>query len=387
MTAILDELELYCADKAREFREAGLALDRAPDDVAGLADLDGVRFFQQTSLPPRHQSGEFPSALRAAASTVAGAIVAAERLAYGDPGVVLASPGPALSGLLVSTLADEAVADRYFDRLNAAPAYTFFALTETEKGSAVMELSTTLRSAPDGDGWLLDGEKCYIGNGARAALGVVFARRAPGPWGIEAVLVDAAADGFHAEPLETVGLRGARLGRLRFEGVRVPPENLLGAHLPASRRGLNGATKMLARTRPAVSAFALGCAQAAADYLTEHRPRLPRAPRLRADDLRDRIAVARAALRGVAGDIDRGTVDPHRISAVKVQSSRLAQAATLLAAELLGAASLVEHPWLEKAYRDARAFDIMEGAANLHLLAVFQGVQKGKSLAARADSG
>jgi alkylation response protein AidB-like acyl-CoA dehydrogenase len=318
----------------------------------------------------------------AAASTVVGAVVAAERMAYGDPGVVLASPGPSLSGVITSMLADEALQDRYFGRVTAAPTHTFLALTELNKGSAVMELETTLRPAPGGDGWLVDGEKWYIGNGSRAELGVVFCRRAPGPWGIEAGLVESPAAGFSAEPIETVGLRGARLSRIRLDGVRVPAENLLGAHRPPSRRGLTGATAMLCRTRPAVTAFALGCAQAACDYLVRNRPTLSHAPRLRVTDLLDRVAAARRFSHGVAADIDHGVVDAHRVSAAKVRAARLAQEATLLAAELLGAASMVEHPWLEKACRDVLAFDIMEGAANVHMLSVFQAVAKGTALAA-----
>jgi alkylation response protein AidB-like acyl-CoA dehydrogenase len=82
----------------------------------------------------------------------------------------------------------------------------------------------------------------------------------------------------------------------------------------------------------------------------------------------------------VAADIDHGLVNSHRIGAVKVEAARLAEEATLLAADLLGPASLVEDRWLEKTYRDVRAFELMEGTTNLHRISVFQGLRKGTFL-------
>src|SRR4051812_19426397 len=223
----LAALDRFCAELAAEFREPGMLLDRDPDCVGELPLLRGVRFTQQIVMPPAYQSrDEFPAELLDTVATTVGATVLCERLAYGDPGVLLGSPGPSLSGATVQALGDDGQRHRYFSRLAAAPTYTFFGVTEPGKGSAATEIETTLTAAEDGDGWLLNGEKCYIGNGSRAPLGVVFCRRAPGPWGIEAVLVDTAAEGFHATPLPMMGLRGARFSRLRFANVRISPEQL-----------------------------------------------------------------------------------------------------------------------------------------------------------------
>ena len=354
-----------------------MLLDRDPDCVAGLPLLRGVRFTQQIVMPPAFQSREeFQPELLDAIATTVGATILCERLAYGDPGVLLGSPGPSLSGSTVLALGDDAQIHRYFSQVAAAPTYTFFGVTEPGKGSAATEVETTLTPTEDGDGWLLNGEKCYIGNGSRAPLGVVFCRRTPGPWGVEAVLVDTAAEGFHATPLPMMGLRGARFSRLRFNNVRIPPEQLLGAHRPPSRRGMHAATRTLYRARPGVAAFALGCAQAVCDYVDRERPASAGHRWRRREALLDRIAAVRAANYRVAADIDRGVVNGHRVGAAKLGAAQVAQEATVLAAELLGPASLIEHPWLEKTYRDVRAFEIMEGTTNLHRLSVFQGLLK-----------
>jgi alkylation response protein AidB-like acyl-CoA dehydrogenase len=389
---VLDErlrkLDMSAWELASEFRGPGAVIDQNPDAINDYLDLPGVRMCQYAVIPAQYRPAlSFEAGLLDANSSCRGIVVVWERFAYGDPGVMLASPGPSLSGGVIEALADQAQADYFYTRLATSPQWTFFGLTEPGKGSAAAELETTLTSAPDGDGWVLNGEKRYIGNGARAQIGVVFCRRSPGPWGIEAVLLDTSSPGFSGELLSTVGLRGARISRIRFDNVRIPAENLLGAHLPRLRRGLQGALHILYRARPGIAAMALGCAQATCDYLDEHGPREPRTARLRMDDLRDRVAAVRYLVHRVAADIDGGVVNPHRIGSVKVQAAHLAEEATLLAAELLGPAALIEHPWLEKTYRDVRAFEIMEGTTNLHRLSVFQGLLKGSFLDSDTSSG
>jgi alkylation response protein AidB-like acyl-CoA dehydrogenase len=388
----LRALDRRCRELADEFREPGQALDRNPDAISDYLHLTGIRLCQYSLIPAQYRPAlDFPSGLMEASNSCQGMTMIFERFAYIDPGVMLASPGPSLSGGVITALADPAQSDRYYRRVASGPVTTFFGLTEPGKGSAAVELQTTITPAPDGDGWLLNGEKRYIGNGARAQLGVVFCRRAPGPLGIEAVLLeDTDTPGFSADLLSTVGLRGARISRVRFDNVHIPAENLLGARLRPSRRGLQGALAILYRARPGIAAMALGCAQAACDYLHEQRPTVAKAGQLRLDGLLDRMAAVRELIYRVATDIDHGVINVHRIGAVKVQAAHLAEEATLLAAELLGPASLIEHPWLEKTYRDVRAFEIMEGTTNLHWLSVFRGVLKGTFLTApprAADDG
>ncbi|HEY2443903.1 MAG TPA: acyl-CoA dehydrogenase family protein [Streptosporangiaceae bacterium] len=370
------EFDRHCREAAGGLREAGLRLDQDPAATGHLLGLPAVQLLQNTFLPPEYRGGSYLPAGNVASGAwcVEWAIVM-ERLSYGDPGVVLASPGASLSGGAVLTLGDDAQRDWFFGRLVEAPTWTFFGLTEPAKGSAVIELETKLTSAADG-GWRLDGRKRYVGNGSRAQIGVAFCRRAPGPWGIEAVLVDTAEPGFGGEMLPSLGLRGAGISQLTFTGIQVPPERVLGYRRPPSRRGLYGALQTLMRARPTIATMALGVTQAVLDYVGEQRPAPSRHDQWRLDELIDRTAATRRLTYEVAADIDRGTINPHRIGGVKMRAARLAEQTTLLAAELLGPASLIEHPWLEKAHRDVRAFELMEGTSNIHRLSVFQGMLK-----------
>jgi alkylation response protein AidB-like acyl-CoA dehydrogenase len=371
----LSVLEGFLRDIAADLRGPGMVLDANPGAITRFLHLPAVAVQQHMLTPARFSCGRnvLPPIVPNEASCLEW-VIAAEWLAYGDPGMVLASPGPSLSSAVVRALADEAQQAWFFSRSARWPTWTFFALTEPGKGSAATELETSLTPAPDGEGWLLTGEKMYIGNGAHAQVGVVFCRRAPGPWGIEAVLVDTSDPGFRAELLPMTGLRGARISRLRFDDMYIPPERVLGRERPPSRRGLQGALRTMLWFRPSVAAFALGVSRAACDYVMEQRPGLAGADRARVDCMRDRLLRLRCLLHEVTAEIDAGSANTHRISAVKMRTANLAESATRLAARLLGPASLIEHPWLDKMYRDVRAFEFMEGTGNIHRRGVFQGL-------------
>lgn len=374
----LDVLERHCVAIARDLREPGLVLDTDPDAITRYLDLPAVELHQAMFIPPEHTDRTY----RIDGHPIPGGscrsgVVMMDRLAYGDPGVLLAAPGPSLSGLAVRAVGDAEQRGRYFERFAKEPTWTFFALTEHGKGSAALELSTRLNPA-EPEGYTLDGAKRYIGNGANAQVGVVFCRRAPGPFGIEAVLVETSTPGFSARRLPTVGLAGVRIGELAFDGVRVTPDMILGAERKPSRRGMLGVRETMLRYRPLLTAMAVGVADAVVDYVRSQRLRPSFDDGTRLEDLAGRVHLARARVREVAAAVDAGRPDLPRISSAKLTAVRLAEEATLFAAELLGPTALLEHPWLAKTYRDVRAFEFMDGVGDIHRLLVFQGVLRGK---------
>src|SRR3954447_14202455 len=117
-----------------------------------------------------------------------------------------------------------------------------FAMTETGHGSNVQALGTTATYDPETQAFVVhtphdDARKDYIGNAARdGRLAVVFAQLIAGgeERGVHAVLVPIRDE--HGEPCPGVrledcgaklGLNGVDNGRIRFDHVRVPRENLL----------------------------------------------------------------------------------------------------------------------------------------------------------------
>ena len=155
----------------------------------------------------------------------------------------------------VAMLGSEQQQQRWLPRMARVDALGAFALTEPDHGSDAVALETLARR--DGDGWILEGTKKWIGNGTLADVVVVWARdTADGQ--VKAFLVEPPAPGYVATRIDGKGsLRSVWQAEIRLEGVRVPEVNrLLGA------RTFKDAGRVLAATRSAVAWAALGHATA-----------------------------------------------------------------------------------------------------------------------------
>jgi glutaryl-CoA dehydrogenase len=110
---------------------------------------------------------------------------------------------------------------RSFDLVGA------FALTEPEHGSDIAQgLATTARR--DGEGWVLDGAKRWIGGADTADVIAVFARDTATDL-IRAFLVERTAPGVRLETMRgKVSLRPMQNVQVTLENVRVPDDARLG---------------------------------------------------------------------------------------------------------------------------------------------------------------
>ena len=111
----------------------------------------------------------------------------------------------------------------WLPRMASAEAVGCFALTEPDHGSDVARgLATTARR--QGDEWVLDGAKRWIGNGTWADVAVVWARdEADGE--VRGFLVPTATPGWSATKIEgKYSLRTVQNADIVLDGVRVPEE-------------------------------------------------------------------------------------------------------------------------------------------------------------------
>jgi glutaryl-CoA dehydrogenase len=133
-----------------------------------------------------------------------------------------------------------------------------FALTEPEHGSDAVALSSTARR--DGDSWILDGHKKWIGNGTIADVTVVWARDvADGK--VKGFLVEKGTPGHRTRRIDgKVSLRAVWQAEIELDGVRVPEAN----RLPEAR-SFKDTARVLTGTRHTVAWAALGHAVAAYD--------------------------------------------------------------------------------------------------------------------------
>ncbi len=157
-------------------------------------------------------------------------LVAAEELARagcGGVGASLMSHTIALP--LVARWGSEALKDRVLPPVLAGEQVAALAVTEPGGGSDVAALRTT--AVREGDHWVLHGEKTFITSGLRADWITVAARTEPasrGAQGISVLVVPGDSPGLQRTPLAKMGWWCSDTAHLRFDGVRVPLDHLVG---------------------------------------------------------------------------------------------------------------------------------------------------------------
>jgi glutaryl-CoA dehydrogenase len=142
--------------------------------------------------------------------------------------------------------------DRWLPAMARLEKIGAFGLTEPEHGSDAVRLETSARR--DGDSYVLDGHKRWIGNGSIADLVLIWARGEDGKVG--GYVVEKDTPGF--EPTVMTGktaLRAVWQTDIRLTGVRVPAENRL-----AECHSFRDVSNVLTRTRYTVAWRALGIA-------------------------------------------------------------------------------------------------------------------------------
>ena len=258
--------------------------------------------------------------------------------------------------------------ERYVTAVAKGEAVAAFALSEPTAGSdpASMELEAAL----DGDGFLLTGEKAWISNAPDADVYTVFARTTPnaGAKGITAFVVPGDAPGLSGEPIELLGSHP--VGRLRFDGVRVPADHVLGE----VDHGLRVAFATLDLFRPSVGAACVGMAQAALDAATGYaadrqafgRPiREFQAVSHRLAEMTTRVDAARLLVYRAASILDSGERATKEAAMAKLYATEVAQQAIDAAIQVHGAVALERGHLLERLYREVRATRIYEGTSEI----------------------
>jgi glutaryl-CoA dehydrogenase len=139
-----------------------------------------------------------------------------------------------------------------------------FGLTEPEVGSGASRgLQTTARR--DGEGWVLDGSKKWIGNASFADLTVIWARDVDDGQ-VKGFVVEAGTPGFTTRDLEDkIALRVVQNALITLDGVRVPEANRL-----QRATSFRDTAEVLRVTRAGVAWMAVGCARGAYEHALDY---------------------------------------------------------------------------------------------------------------------
>jgi glutaryl-CoA dehydrogenase len=163
----------------------------------------------------------------------------------------------------IAMLGSEEQKERWLPPMAKLQAIGAFALTEPAHGSDSVALETSARR--DGDTWVIDGAKKWIGNGSIADVVVVWARDEADRQ-VKGFLLEKGTAGFDARKMEGKGsLRAVWQAEITLTDVRIPEAN----RLPGAQT-FKDAGRVLAGTRNAVAWAALGHATAAYEIAAQY---------------------------------------------------------------------------------------------------------------------
>ncbi|MBX3191704.1 MAG: acyl-CoA dehydrogenase family protein [Labilithrix sp.] len=230
--------------------EAQARIDREekipPEILTGLADAG----FFGLMLPKAHGGSGFK--MTAYARTL-------QEVAGLDASLALTlSAHQSLGAAALMLFGSDEVKARWLPRLAKGEVVAAFALAEVGAGSDAASIQTHADPTPEGDAYLLTGEKAWVTNGAFAGLYVVFARTSPKDEGAKPRLTAFVVEhgpGVTRGPEEPkLGVRGSSTTKITFDHVRVPKSQVLGE----VGRGFKVAMEVLTQARLSLAASCLG---------------------------------------------------------------------------------------------------------------------------------
>ena len=379
----------------------GSFLDAIPEDAAEMAAA--IEKFVRAELPgftaglKAHERGMMPKLLKKSGELGLLSIgipeeygglqlpftyqaLIAEKTAINPPFSVSAGVTSCLATLPILLYGTEDQKQKWLPKLASGETLAAFALTEEEAGTAAFECKSSAVPSPDG-GYLLNGTKMWISNGAFADLIVVFAQ-VPGS-GLSAFLVEASQQGVsHGKEEHKIGLKGSSTTRLTFDGVLLPAEARLGQ----SGDGRTIAAGALNLSRVIVSANAVGLARESLALATAYANERKQGSSPIADFgiIRQKLGRAAAklysaetALYQLCSDIDAlWSQDPVRAahelaiecSLVKVLCSEVLSYVTDEAIQIMGGYGCCEEYAAAGMYRDARIYRVFYGTSEINRL-------------------
>ncbi|MSR75951.1 MAG: acyl-CoA dehydrogenase [Planctomycetes bacterium] len=378
MDFTLSAADVAVQERARKFATEVLAPRARAADEQGVFDHDVLRLFGATGLLgaqlPKDLGGSGFSHVQFALSMIELGAVDSSWRGFG-------TVQSALCGQMILHNASAAQRAAWLPELATGRAVFAFALTEPEAGSDVAALST--RAVADGDGWRLQGEKCWITNGGIADWIFVFATVDPalGRKGLSCFAVRGNAQGVRRERMEGIelGHRGADHARIHLDGVRVNANDLLGAQGAGFAVAMSG----LEHGRLGVAAGAVGiqqgCFDACLSFARERRQFGKRIGdfQLIQKELADMhvdlestrlLTLRAAALR------DAGQPNLHEVSVAKYAACEAAVRSANAAVLMFGSRGYSSAAPVGRFLRDAKGLQIYEGTAHIQSLIIGRGL-------------
>ena len=299
-----------------------------------------------------------------------------EEFGWGCSGIGTSLAANGLASAPITLGGSEETKKKYLGMLSEAPKLCSFGLTEPDAGSDVSGMKT--KAVKNGDKYVLSGSKCFITNGTYADYFTVFAKTDPeaGHRGISAFVVDADLPGVSVDKKEDkMGQRASNTATISFDEVEIPAENLLAEE----NKGFKLAMMTLDRTRPGVSAMAVGIARAALEFATDYSKErvqfgvpiaMHQAIQFMIADMATKVEAARLLTWNSAFLLDQGVRNSKVSSMAKRFAADSAMEVTTDAVQVYGGYGFIKEYPVEKLMRDSKIMQLYEGTSQIQRLVI-----------------
>lgn len=259
----------------------------------------------------------------------------------------------------------------WLPKLASAEKLGAFALTEPDHGSDSIALETS--AVRDGDEFVLNGQKRWIGHGSVGDVTVVWARTEDGE--VSGFLVPQDTPGYEAETIQgKVSLRAIPQALITLTDCRIPAEN----QLPKAKTFRDTAS-VLTATRLSVGWMALGNAIACYEIAREHAATRVQFGRplaanqmiqQRLSDMLGKLTHMMLLMRRVTDLEVKGELSQQQASMAKVQCTRGSREIALNARDMLGGSGILLENHVMRHLVDNEAIHTYEGTDTVQSLII-----------------
>ena len=298
-----------------------------------------------------------------------------EELGWGCSGIGTSLMCNGLASAPVALGGSEEIKKQYLGMLTEEPKLASFCLTEPDAGSDVSGMRTT--AVKKGDKYVINGTKCFITNGSYADWYTVYAKtdKDAGHRGISAFVVPRDAGVVVDKKEDKLGQRASDTAMISFNDVEIPASHLLGEE----NKGFKLAMMTLDRTRPGVSAMAVGIAQAAFEYARDYSKErvqfgvpiaMHQAIQFMIADMATKIEASRLMVWKSGALLDAGERNTLASSHAKRFAADSAMEITVDAVQVYGGYGFIKEYPVEKLMRDAKIMQLYEGTSQIQRLVI-----------------
>jgi alkylation response protein AidB-like acyl-CoA dehydrogenase len=296
------------------------------------------------------------------------------KVAYASPGIATSMAGNMLAFVPILLRGSDELRDNVIHDYQNNFSLSSFCFTEPDHGSDVMRIETN--ATPAEGGYLITGKKCFVTNAnyAKRYLVVAKIKGMENPKrGMGLFLIEGRPDGFSVgSAYSKLGLRDSNTGEVFFDQVFVPTSHLIGKE----GEGFEIACKSIQRSRIMLAASAVGLCDRAGDLARDYlKQRVlygkPLLTQQAITNLLGQLYAEKEALwlliQSAAEAWDAEDFSFKLSSMAKLMSGQLAMRFASACLELFGGWGCTKEYEIERVYRDAKFYDIMEGPSFVQL--------------------